>query len=123
MAAVKKVKTGIFKKIIKGITIGAGTVLSLFNPAAGASVIAAGKKIKTTVPTAVDKVSAAAKKAIENLSSASSAAKASDKAITASLSTSKLFLWLKENPLYAAGIALAGVALLLFGAKKLKLFK
>lgn len=107
---------GFFAKVFKVVTIGAGTVLSLFNPAAGAAVIAGGAKINTKVE-AVDKVAAAAKA----LSDSYTAASAGSAAIDMSLSLTKAIDWLKANPLYAVMILISGVAAVMYffkGTKK-----
>lgn len=101
------------KKILKGVLIGGGTVLSLFAPAVGAPLIIAGTQVKTgTSTTSADTVSTYAANLNAALLSSSKVAKDVEKNIL----WQKMFLFLENNWLYI----IAGIMALFFIPKLLR---
>jgi hypothetical protein len=98
---------GVFKKIAKGILIGGGTILSLFNPAIGAPLIVAGTNINTGTSGTSDMVSAYG----TNLNSAINQAATMQGAQRASTTFDNFLLFLKNNLVLVLGVIAAGIFL------------
>lgn len=94
---------GFLKKLVKGVLIGGGTVLSLINPAIGAPLIVAGSAIKTTAENnTMDTLSLYAGNLQQGLSTAASMS-------TAGNISMNVQQWYKKYPL----LVVAGVVGLL----------
>lgn len=104
---------GLFKKIIKGVLIGAGTVVGLFAPKVGANIIVAGKNIETGTPTSsADVVSVAS----ANLKDTLTQAKVQSAVSATTTTFSSVMEWLKQYWYFLAG----GIALLFLWPKLFK---
>lgn len=103
---------GVFKKIIKGVLIGAGTVLSLFNPVVGAPLIVAGSAIKTS-KTAEDGTASndLLSNYATNLVTGLQAAENMSTAGNITFNSKNIMAWIQKNMLYII-LGLAGLILI-----------